>query len=125
MNIRPKAVFLLLFVFCGGVSSRADAQCGRPAARIIRVANQVQYKLASSPAFAAATPNLEICEGDSVRAGERSRATIVFLENGVILTIEQNTEWVLRRSSNQGPSLIELVRGAILFLTHRARSLEV
>jgi tetratricopeptide (TPR) repeat protein len=105
--------------------SPAFAQCADPAARIVRLANRVEHKAPTSDVFAPATLNLAVCEGDVIRSGDRSRATIAFLDNGVVLTIEQNTEWVVRRPSAPDRTWIELIRGAILFFTRQPRSLDV
>ena len=53
-----------------------------------------------------ATPDLDVCRGDSIRTGERSRATIVFIDS-TRLVIDQNTEWVVREPTEPGRTLIE------------------
>ena len=74
--------------------------------------------------FAPATVNLDVCLGDSIRTGERSRATIVFVDD-TRLVIDQNTEWVVRAPATPGRTLIDLVRGAILFFARQPRSLDI
>ena len=69
--------------------------------------------------------NAPVCQGDSIRVGEFSRATIAFLDSGLRLTIEQNTEFAVRPPRQAGRSFIDLVRGAILFFTRQPRSLDV
>jgi tetratricopeptide (TPR) repeat protein len=103
----------------------AQAQCADPVAQIVRIDRQVDYQAALTNVFVPVSLNLDVCLGDAVRTGERSRATIAFLESGVVLTIEQNTEWVVRQSPAPGRTLIDLLRGAILFFTRQPRSLEV
>ena len=61
----------------------------------------------------------------SIRVGDFSRATIAFLDSGLRLTIEQNTEFAVRPPRQPGRSFIDLVRGAILFFTRQPRSLDV
>ncbi len=95
----------------------AQAQCANPTAQIVRIANRVDRKEAATDVFVPATLNLDVCDGDSIRAGERSRATIAFRDRSVVLTIDQNTEWVVRKPSEPKRSLIDLIRGAILFFT--------
>ena len=128
MNGRPSKALSVLVVsgaFSCVFVARAHAQCVDPAARIVSVANQVQHKSSSSAVFVPAAVNLNVCVGDSIRAGARSRATVEFLPDGVVLAIEQNTEWVLRSPIQPGRSFIDLIRGAILFFTRQPRSLDV
>jgi len=82
--------------------ARVYAQCADPTARIVRVSNQIQHKSSSSAVFVPAGLNLNVCVGDTIRSGERSRASIQFLVSGVVLTIEQNSEWVVRRPIDPG-----------------------
>ena len=105
--------------------SSAFAQCADPTARIVRIANEVEHKPTASDTFVSATLDLDVCEGDTIRSGDRSRATIAFLDNGVILTIEQNTEWVVRPPEAPGRTWVDLIRGSILFFTRQPRSLDV
>jgi hypothetical protein len=48
----------------------------------------------------------------------------VFVDN-TRLVIDQNTEWVVREPSATGRTLIDLIRGAILFFARQPRSLDV
>ena len=69
--------------------------------------------------------NAPVCQGDPIRVGEFSRATIAFLDSGIRLTIEQNTEFAVQPPRQPGRSFIDLFRGAILFFTRQPRSLDV
>ena len=100
------------------------AACATPIARIVSIDNTVQIRDASGAAYVPAALNAPICLGDSIRVAEFGRATIAFVDSGLRLTIEQNTEFVLRPPQQPGRSFIDLVRGAILFFT-RTRSLDV
>ncbi len=109
-------------LFC--LPSNGWAACAAPIARIVSIDNAVQIKDASGPTYARATLNAPICQGDSIRVGEFSRATIAFLDSGLRLTIEQNSEFVMQPPRQAGRSFIDLVTGAILFFT-RQRPLDV
>jgi tetratricopeptide (TPR) repeat protein len=111
---------LLLFV-----SSAARAACPAPIARVVSIDNSVQIRDASGTTYAAATLNAPVCQGDTIRVGEVSRATIAFLDSGLRLTIEQNTEFAVQPPRRAGRSYINLLRGAILFFTRQPRSLDV
>ena len=105
--------------------STAWAACAAPIARIVSIDNSVQIKDASAAAYVPAALNAPVCQGDSIRVGEFSRATIAFLDSGLRLTIEQNTEFVVQAPQQPGRSFIDLLRGAILFFTRQPRSLDV
>lgn len=111
-------------IFWCASSGTAQAQCPNPSARVLHVDSQVEYKPALAAVFVIAKPDLDVCRGDSVRTGERSRATIVFVDS-TRLVIDQNTEWVVREPTEPGRTLVELIRGAILFFTRQPRSLDV
>jgi tetratricopeptide (TPR) repeat protein len=100
------------------------AQCATPLARVVAVDNSVQIKAASAANYAPATLNAPVCQGDAIRVGDTGRATIVFVDTGLRLTIEQNTEFIISPPKQPGRSFIELVRGAIIFFT-RQRPLDV
>lgn len=110
-------------VFC--LPSTTWAACATPIARIVSIDNSVQLKDASATVYVPAALNAPVCQGDSVRVGEFSRATIAFLDTGLRLTIEQNTEFTVQPPRRAGRSFIDLFRGAILFFTRQPRSLDV
>jgi tetratricopeptide (TPR) repeat protein len=109
-------------VFC--LPSIVWAACAAPIARVVSIDNPVQIKDSSSSNYAPATLNASVCQGDSIRVGEFGRATIAFVDSGLRLTIEQNTEFIIQPPRQPGRSFIDLVRGAILFFT-RQRPLDV
>ncbi len=125
----PTAVVLGLGVSCIPLlaPSSAAAACTEPSAtaRIVSIDNSVELKDAADNVFVPASLKAFVCQGDSVRVGGFSRATVAFLKSGLRLTIEQNTEWLVRQPRDPGRSLIELIRGAILFFTSQPGALDV
>ena len=118
----------IAFSACGLLSlpSPSWAACEAPVARIVAVDNAVSVKAAGASTFVAARLDAPVCQGDSIRVEELSRTTIAFVGSGLRLTIEQNTEFVVRAPPQPGRrSLIQLLRGAILFFTRQPRSLDV
>ena len=105
--------------------STAWAACATPIARIVSIDNSIHVKDASATSYVPATLNASVCLGDVIRVGEFSRATIAFLDTGLRLTIEQNTEFAVQPGREPSRSFIDLVRGAILFFTRQPRSLDV
>ena len=125
MTLRQLAVAIGLSVGTLGLPSIASAACLTPIARIVLIDNSVQVKDASATTYVPAVLNAAVCFGDFIRVGEFSRATIAFLDTGLRLTIEQNTEFAVKPERQPGRSFIDLVRGAILFFTRQPRSLDV
>ena len=107
------------------VPAPAWAVCTAAIARIVSIDNSVQLREAGGTVYAAASLNAPVCQGDTIHVGEFSRATIAFLDTGLRLTIEQNTEFTVRPPQSPGRSFIDLLRGAILFFTRQPRSLDV
>jgi len=103
----------------------AWAACPAPIARIVSIDNRVQLKEASGTAYVTAPLNAPVCQGDTIYVRESSRATIAFLDSGLRLTIEQNTEFAVQPPRPEGRSFIDLFHGAILFFTRQPRSLDV
>jgi tetratricopeptide (TPR) repeat protein len=110
-------------LFCT-FAARAHAQCAEPAARVLTIDRQVQHRTAQAAVFVAAAPNLPLCTGDTIRTGDLSRTTIVFVDD-TRLVIDQNTEWIVRQPVTPGSSVIQLIRGAIRFFIRQPRSLDV
>ena len=102
----------------------AHAQCQVPSATVISINQHVNYRAVSNDVFVPASLNQRVCDGDVIRTGDRSRATVAFVDN-IQMVIDQNTTWVVRRSPNSTRTLIEIVRGAILFFSRQPRSLDV
>ena len=122
---RSIALVVTAGVLWAAASTSALAACKDPTARIVAVSHSVQVRQAGTSAFAPAAVNAPVCQGDLIRVGPSSRTTVAFLESGLRLTVEQNTEWVVRQPRQPGRTLIELIRGAILFITRQPRSLDV
>ena len=109
----------------GVAATSASAACKEPAARIVAVRQLVHIREAGTTTDTPATLNAAVCQGDLVRVGPSSRATVAFTGSGLRLTIEQNTEWFVKPPREPGRSLIQLIKGAILFITRQPRSLDV
>ncbi len=109
----------------GVAATSASAACKEPAARIVAVRQSVHIREAGTTTDTPATLNAAVCQGDLVRVGPSSRATVAFTGSGLRLTIEQNTEWFVKPPREPGRSLIQLIKGAILFITRQPRSLDV
>src|SRR5262245_32890159 len=115
LTLRPSSVALVFLAWGLLDPTLANAQgpCQDPSARILSIDRQVGYRPANTAVYVPASVSAEICQGDTIRTGDRSRATIVFVDN-TRLVIDQNTEWVVRAPAQPNRTLIQLIRGAIL-----------
>jgi tetratricopeptide (TPR) repeat protein len=111
------------------------APCASPAARLVSVEGQVERQPAGAAARGAGLPaqglwepaalNAPLCHGEFVRVGQRSRAAIRILQTGVVVRISEQSVLRIPEAPSPSLSLIELLRGAVLFLTGAPRTLHV
>lgn len=123
---------LLLALIAGAVTllsvqasvARAAEPCAQPVGQLVALHGAVDLQRAGLGVWRMAALEEALCAGDLIRVGERSRAAIVLLEDGVI-RIDENTTLRLARVSHDAPSLIETALGRLYFFSRRARSLDV
>ena len=84
----------------------------------------VQVRRSGDTRWLPVTMNETLCPGDAIRVGSRSRADLV-LANQSLIRIDQNTELTLEAVQDQRTALLDLVKGAIHFLSRAMRGLEV
>jgi tetratricopeptide (TPR) repeat protein len=99
------------------------AECAVTLARVVSVQGAVEFRRAQSAQWSAAAIDAELCVGDSLRVGERSRAALR-LANDSNLRLDQNTTLTLD-SAQDRVSLIELLRGAISAFTRTPQPFKV
>lgn len=97
----------------------------RPVALVESVRNTVQIVQASTKAVTQAARQIPVCAGDTIRVGDDSRAVVLMLESNTPLVIDQNSEFVVTAAPAGSGSLIDLLRGALLFITRVRRSIEI
>ncbi len=106
--------------------ARAQRTCApRPVALFQSIKNSVQLVQASTRALIQPVRQLPICTGDTVRVGDDSRAVVLMLESNTPLVIDQNSEFVITEAVAGRSSLLDLLRGALLFITRIPRSIEI
>jgi tetratricopeptide (TPR) repeat protein len=126
MSTRSTALAIVVWaIVVLWLPSPALGACAAPVAVIVSRDNAVHVREAGGTTFVPAVLNAGVCEGDTIRVGEFGRATIAFVDSGLRLTIEQNTEFSVHPPRRPGRSLIDLIRGAILFFSRQPRSLDV
>jgi tetratricopeptide (TPR) repeat protein len=70
-------------------------------------------------------PFVAICPGDLVTVGSRSRAAVYLLEADTPLRLDENTVGRLALPSEPGSGTVELIRGALYFLSEVRRTLTI
>lgn len=110
-----------------GVPGLAEAQqrCSRPVALFESVTHTVALVQASTRIAVPGVRLLPICSGDTIRVGDDSRAVILVLASNTPLAIDQNSEFAITERGAEEASLVDLIRGAILFITRMRRAIEV
>jgi tetratricopeptide (TPR) repeat protein len=117
------AVFLwILFT----TAASAAAGCETTAGRLATAEGRVEIQRSGTVDWQAVALNSELCQGDTVRAGPRSRATVV-LANQAVLRIDQNTAMRLDRVSpvQEEKSFLSLVKGTLQSFSRKPPSFEV
>ena len=99
------------------------ADCTVVIARVASAQGTVELRRAQSMQWSAAAVEAELCPGDSLRVGERSRAALR-LANDSNLRLDQLTTLTLGTAPERA-SLIELLRGAINVITRTPKPFEV
>jgi len=104
----------------------AMAACDSVAGRLATIEGQVTLQAAGTSAWQAAVLDQSLCKGDTVRTGERSRATVV-LVNQAVLRIDQNTAMRLDNISGEAEekSFLSLLKGTLQSFSRKPRSFEV
>ena len=119
LAIRASAVTLFCFIS----AANAAEICPSPVGHIASVQGAVTiHHEPRRPRVAQLDDRL--CPGDRIDVGDRSRAAIVLLDDGVI-RIDQNSTLMLARIEPDEPSLLELVFGQVYFFSRRSRALDV
>jgi tetratricopeptide (TPR) repeat protein len=102
----------------------AQTRCAQPAAVVRTIDNQVQVVLASTRATITATREMPVCPGDTIQVAARSRAVVLITASNTLLALNQNSQLEIAPAASARP-YVNLLRGALLFITRVRRSFEV
>ena len=105
--------------------AQTDQRCPEPVAEVVSGQGKIEIREAGTGLSQPAELRTLICPGDLIAVGDRSRAALVLLNSGAILRIDQNTTLRILEPIEKGVSLVDLLIGAINFLSSTPRSLEV
>jgi tetratricopeptide (TPR) repeat protein len=114
----------MLFLFVG--AAHAKDACEPVVGKLVTVEGRVEVQSAGSAAWSAAKLDQSLCQGDLVRAGQRSRATVQLI-NQAVLRIDQNTAMRLDKitEKKEESSALSLLRGAMQSFSRKPRGFEV
>ena len=119
------AVAVALCALVGVTPALAQPRCAMPVARVVEAIGSVSVPGVQIINIAAGS-QLDICAGESVAAGPRSRATVALLASNQHVRINQNTTIRIVAEMPQAPrSVIELLQGIIRLFNPIGRSLDV
>lgn len=108
-----------------GASVGALAQhCAAPAARVVSIQGSVELRQQNVQHWRAAQSGAQLCSGDSVRTGQRSRAALL-LPNETTLRLDQGTTLTLSAPDQVQASLLDLLLGTIHVISRTPRPFRV
>src|SRR5687768_2834785 len=118
--------FAIAGVVLSAAPARGQPACASPVAIVESVKNTVQLVQASTKSTQPAARRVTVCTGDTIRVGENSRAVILLLSTNTPLALDQNSELVITAAPpSGGQSLIDLLRGALFFISRTRQLLEI
>ncbi len=128
MVCQPARGTVLLAVVVLFATERIVAQeiCAESAGRFGSIEGSVDVQRDQAEGWDAATLDVRLCEGDTIRVGEQSRAA-VYLINEAVLRLDQNTTLRLVDITNQDEerSWLDLIEGVIQSFSRHPRRLSV
>ncbi|MGH6921996.1 MAG: TonB-dependent receptor domain-containing protein [Geminicoccaceae bacterium] len=121
-----RKVFLGLVGFSFAPGAHALEICEPVVGELASLEGEVEVQRAATPGWQPAAMGDQLCEGDAVRAGRRSRAAISLI-NEAVLRLDQNTtlQLVDITAAEEERSFLELVVGAIQSFSRSPRLLAV
>jgi len=102
----------------------AGEHCELRAGQVVSVQGEVVISRTGSPRWVRATLRETLCPGDRIRIEARSRAA-VRLVNETVLRLDQGTTVTFSQIEPEAPSWIELLRGAVHFLSRVPQRLDI
>lgn len=111
---------VLAFVPCISLAETTE----RVAGYAVSLQGVVEIRRANQTVWEPARQNDLLMVGDIVRIGAKSRADIA-LVNETVVRLDQNTTIMFSGPEKDGFSILDLIKGALYFLTNRPRTLKV
>lgn len=119
----------VIFALGGGIlfgPALAHATCDVPVGRFVSITGLVSVQGAAGGQWVGADLSYQLCEGDTIRVSDRSRAAVTLI-NDAVLRIGQNTTMRLLDITDQEEesSWLDVVKGAFQSFSRRPTSLKV
>lgn len=107
-------------------SERLIAACDTPVGNFVSITGAVDVQASGGGSWAEARLDTRLCQGDSIRVGERSRAAVALI-NDAVLRIDQSTTMRLIDivPEEQESSLLDLLKGAFQSFSRKPKFLKV
>src|SRR5688572_22588631 len=126
-TMRAALVALLAFsgLAVGPTPAMGQQPCAQPVAYLTKTDNSVQLTRVSTKTATAIGPTRKVplCAGDRIEVGDNASA---FLElSGTSVKLDQNTSTVVQAPPVGGSTLIELLRGALFYVSRVRRPIEI
>ncbi len=118
-------VAVLVVVLAHASPASAQSQCPQPVALFESVTNNVQVVAVSAQAPIRPARRTAVCAGDRVSVGDNSRAVLLVLSSNTPLALDQNTVLVITAATAGQGDTIDLLEGALLFLTRVRRAFQI
>jgi tetratricopeptide (TPR) repeat protein len=107
-------------------SASAQASCEPLVGVLVSVSGTVEVQRASGDQWSLAPLNETLCEGDTIRVGERSRAAVSLINEAVLRIDQATTIRLLDITGEAGErSWLDLLNGAIQSFSRRPRLISV
>ena len=113
-------------IFSVAGEALAAGACDVPVGRLASVEGRIEVQRTGTSSWQVVSLDADLCQGDTVRAGERSRATVA-LVNQAVLRIDQNSAMRLDNISGvtEERSALSLLKGAFQSFSRKPRGFEV
>ena len=118
------AVLSAVFGYSPVGETQAAGACEPWAAKIVSIEGRVEASRLGEPRWVAARLEQTFCPGDRVRIESRSRAAVL-LANQTILRLDEGTALTFTQVKPAEPSLLDLLKGAIHFLSRTPAQLRI
>lgn len=106
------------------LAAQAAAACDMPVARMASVQGSVEVRRGAEAPWQPAQMDQQLCPGDLVRVGERSRAALL-MSNETTLRLDQQTSVTLLAPEQPRGTLVEQLRGIVNVITRTPRPFRV
>jgi tetratricopeptide (TPR) repeat protein len=119
-----RSIFACVFVWLLFSPGHAAEECKPWRARIISIQGRVEVVRTGKARWRRVKLEETLCAGDSVRIEARSRAAIL-LANQTVLRLDEGSAITFSKIEPDKPSLLELLKGAVHFISRVPSSLDI